>query len=102
MNGTAGGWARAVLAGVAVCVVGGCANEPPAPEPIALPAALAPTTQPAVESLALDRAGIDPMYRELLPVDLATVTRVALADNLEIQQARARVEAARGRAEASV
>ena len=42
------------------------------------------------------------MYRELLPVDLATVMQVAAAKNIDIQQVQARVAAAQGRYESSV
>jgi outer membrane protein len=50
----------------------------------------------------LGDAGIQPMYRELMAVDLSSAIRVAAAQNLEIRQARERVEAARGRYESSV
>jgi outer membrane protein TolC len=53
-------------------------------------------------SLPLDSSVVKPMYRELLPIDLQTVARVAAAQNLDIQQARHRVEAQRGRYEANV
>src|SRR4029078_5913715 len=53
-------------------------------------------------TLQLDGVEIRPMYRELLAVDLPTITRVALSKNLDIEQARERVEAGRGRDEASV
>jgi outer membrane protein len=56
---------------------------------------MAPTTQPSA-ALALDTAPISPMYYRLLPVDLPTVARVVAAQNLDIQQARERVEASRG------
>lgn len=46
--------------------------------------------------------GIQPMYRELMAIDLQSVVRVAAAQNLDIQQARERVVAARGRYESSV
>jgi len=42
------------------------------------------------------------MYRELLAVDLPAVVRVAAARSIDIQQARERVQAARGRYESSV
>jgi outer membrane protein TolC len=42
------------------------------------------------------------MYRHLLPVDLPTVARVAMARNLDIQEAQQRVEASRGEYESSV
>src|SRR5438105_2229137 len=62
---------------------------------------LAPTTQPTA-SLNVDVSQISPMYRELLAIDLPTVARVAAAQNLDIQSARQRLEASRGRYETSV
>jgi len=47
-------------------------------------------------------ATIQPMYRELMAIDLASAVGVAAAQNLEIRQARERVAAARGRYESSV
>ena len=78
--------------------LGGCAA--PAWQPAGRPS-LAPSTQPSA-SLALDATQIKPMYRELLAIDLPTVVRVATARNLDIEQARQRVQASRGRYEASV
>ena len=52
--------------------------------------------------MKLDASRIAPMYHELLAIDLPTVVRVANARNLEIQQARQRVEANRGRYESNV
>jgi outer membrane protein TolC len=45
---------------------------------------------------------MQPMYRELLAIDLPTVRRVAAAGNLDIRQARERVLAAKGRYESNV
>jgi outer membrane protein TolC len=42
------------------------------------------------------------MYRRLLPVDLATVARVAVARGIDVREARQRVRAAEGRYESSV
>ena len=55
-----------------------------------------------VEALALDSSKIQPMYTELLPVDLTTVVRVAAAQNVDIRMARQSVQAARGRLESVV
>ena len=77
----------------------GCASKP-TPVPPERPS-IAPTSQPA-GSLSLDPAAMKPMYRELLAIDLPTVTRVAAAQNLDIQQAKLRVEAQRGRYDTSV
>jgi outer membrane protein TolC len=71
----------------------GCADRE-AIRPPAQPA-VAPSISPQA-SLPLDSAHIPPMYRHLLAVDLATVLRVAEASNLDIQEAKQRVEASRG------
>src|SRR5687768_5800662 len=83
---------------LSVTVVG-CSRQK-APPPAARPS-VAPTSQP---SASLDLAGAEmrPMYRELLPVDLPTVARVAMARSIDVKQARERVAAAKGRYESSV
>jgi HAE1 family hydrophobic/amphiphilic exporter-1 len=62
---------------------------------------VAPATQPSV-SLTVGPTEVKPMYHELLAIDLPTVLRVAAAKNLDIEQARQRVEASKGRYESSV
>ncbi len=62
---------------------------------------VAPATQPST-SLKVDASQIPPMYRRLLAVDLPTVVRVAMARNLDIQEAQQRIEASRGAYESSV
>src|SRR5260221_4695592 len=92
---------QATWAGCALlwCLPGfGCSSQPPRQPPSP---SVAPATQPTA-SLALDAARIHPMYRQLLAVDLPTVSRVAVAQGLDIQLARQRVEASRGRYESSV
>jgi outer membrane protein TolC len=62
---------------------------------------VAPAAQ-ATATLNVDASQIPTMYRQMLAVDLPTVARVAMARNLDIQQAQQRVEASRGAYEASV
>jgi outer membrane protein TolC len=62
---------------------------------------VAPAAQPTA-TLKVDPSQIPTMYRQMLAVDLPTVARVAMARNLDIQQAQQRVEASRGQYEASV
>lgn len=81
-----------------VLAIAGCAETPVRRSP---PPSVAPSTQPA-GLLELGGAEIRPMYRELLAVDLESVARVVMSRNLDIQQARQRVEAARGRYESSI
>jgi outer membrane protein TolC len=62
---------------------------------------VAPTTQPTA-SLRLDSSQIKPMYHQLLAIDLPTTARVAVSRNLDIKEARQRVETSRGQYESSV
>src|SRR5439155_4450275 len=89
---------RAVSAILIFVVIAGCAA--PTHRPMSY-RSVAPATQPSA-SLQLNGAEVKPMYRELLAVDHATVTRIAGARNVDILQARERVEAAKGRYESSV
>src|SRR6266566_7852766 len=57
---------------------------------------------PASEVISLDKSQINPLYRELLAIDLPNVVRVATAQNIDVREARERVEAARARYETSV
>lgn len=79
------------------CAIG-CVDHP---VPAVRPPSVAPTTQPSA-LLQLDSSDIKPMYRELLAIDLATVARIVMARNIDILQARQRVDASRGRYESSV
>jgi outer membrane protein TolC len=78
----------------------GCAAERPEASPGQPNVA---ESQPELaQKLSLDSAHIEPMYRELLPIDLATVVEVAMAQNVDIRQARERVVAAQGQYESSI
>src|SRR5205823_8231759 len=87
-----------LIGAMAIALLCGCASKskPPA---TTLPS-VAPASQPSV-SLSLNGAEIRPMYRELLAIDLPTVARVAMAQSIDIEEARQRVQSARGRHEAS-
>src|SRR3954467_1367515 len=89
---------RVLTACAAVIVVGGCA---PAPKAAVTRPDLAPATQPSA-SLPLGGAPVQPMYRQLLAVDLPTVARVASAQAIDVQEARERVRLAQGRYETAV
>lgn len=54
------------------------------------------------EALRLDASQIKPMYTELVPIDLPTVVRVAVAQNFDVRQARLSVEVSQGRYESTV
>ncbi len=77
----------------------GCADQ--SNPPLAYPA-VTPAAQ-RVASPKVDASQIPPMYgHRLLPIDLPTVVRVAMARNIDIKEAQARVEASRGEYESSV
>lgn len=64
---------------------------------------VSPTTQPfSATSIALESSLIKPMQREMLAIDLPAVLRTALAQNLDIRQARQQVEASQGIWESAV
>ena len=93
------GWLRGLL--LALTLFGGC-SSPTVRTSLHERPDIAPTTQPAaVEALELTGAAIEPMYGEVLSVDLPTVVQVAVADNLGIRRARQEVEAMRGRLESA-
>jgi outer membrane protein TolC len=89
-------WRRAIV--LMAMVAAGCASDARKAPP---PPSVAPATQPSA-ALEINPSDVRPMYHELLAIDLPTVARVAAARNLDIEQARHRVEAQRGRYEASV
>src|SRR6267378_4856954 len=77
----------------------GCADQ--SNLPLAYPA-VTPAAQ-RVASPKVDAPQIPPMYgHRLLAIDLPTVVRVAMARNIDIKEAQARVEASRGEYESSV
>lgn len=95
------GTTRAIPAAAAVLVlttVAGCADLQDTRPP---PPALAPADQQAA-SLKVDASGIPPMYHRVLAVDFPTMLKVADAQNLDIQEAQRRVEAAKGEYDASI
>ena len=53
-------------------------------------------------TIPLDATRIKPMFTELLPIDLPTVVRVAVAQNTDIRQARLNVTAVEGGYESAV
>ncbi len=93
--------AAACIAALVLILAIGCAQDSAHPKPTTRPDVTPLTTQPSA-ALQLQGADIRPMNRDLLAIDLPTITRVALAQSIDIKQARERVEASRGRYEASV
>lgn len=87
-----------LLSAVALLTLSGCSPQKPV---AATRPALAPAMQPSA-ALVIDPSRTQPMYRQLVAIDLPTVMRVAAAQNLDIQKAQQRVAAARGQYETSV
>lgn len=82
-----------------IVVIAGCV-QPDAPP--ARPDVRPTVSPPAAESLPLDASHVEPMYVELLPIDLPTVVTVAMADNVDLRLARYQVEQDRGRLQSAV
>ena len=74
---------RALHSAVLLLVVGGCAIQRPMEvareRPIVAPASAGSDAQP----LRLDASQIEPMYTEVVAIDLPTVVKVATAKNFD-------------------
>jgi len=83
-------------------LLGGCAtptgSRPVVERPDVSPRSVAASTT----TIPLDLSQIKPMFTELVPIDLPTVTRVAVAQNTDIMQARLNVTAVEGGYESAV
>jgi outer membrane protein TolC len=79
--------------------VAACADAPPQPD--GPPPDVTPARQGSVSSLRLTNAEIRPMYRQVLAIDLESVVQVAGLNNIDIQEARQRVEASQGQLESA-
>lgn len=96
--GGSGAW---LLISILAAVQSGCQRptlEPFPPRPNVRPDEANSNAEP----LRLDASQIKPMYTELLPVNLPTVVRVAIAQNFDIRLARSSVEASLGAYESAV
>ncbi len=96
-------WLRSIVLGLvpAVALVG-CISAPQIPPRGALPDVAPPVFAPITEGVRIEGQPIQPMYRELLAIDLPTALRVAAAQDPDIELARNRVEELRGRYESSI
>lgn len=91
------------LASLSGCLLAGCASTSGVADAVPNRPDVAPASAPAVgDALVLDAAQVRPLYREIVAIDLVSVARVALAQNLDILAARQEVEAARGRHESAI
>src|SRR6516225_8324024 len=80
-------------------IVSACANDPPVAE-LGRPN-VAPVRQKSSGTLRVENAKINPMYRQVLAIDLENVAHIASIDNLEILKAREHVEASQGQLESA-
>jgi multidrug efflux system outer membrane protein len=80
-------------------LVAACATDPL--ETKGSPPSVAPNAQPAADALRLDRSQVSPMYREMLAIDLPNVIQIASLKNIDVLQARQRVEVSRGQLESA-
>lgn len=83
-------------------IASGCFG-PPTPLPDEALPRVAPENErpPSGGAFPLDASQVEPMYSEVLPIDLQTVAQVAVARNLDIQLARQRVQSMHGKLESS-
>jgi outer membrane protein TolC len=79
-----------------VLILSSCLSVPDPMPPRELPRLTAAGPVEDGLSIALGSGVAEPMYQELLAIDLATAVQVALARNLDVEAARARVQAAHG------
>ncbi len=83
-------------------VLTGCASHKPIVEESQRPDLSPATAADSQQSLQLEASQIKPMYTEMLAVDLSSIARLSLADNLEVKNARLQVVASQGRLESTV
>ncbi len=87
-----------VASGLLLC---GCAatrivdSRPPRPS-------IAPEPAPPTAAIDLSAIEVEPMYTELMAINLDAIVEVALADNVDILQAREAIKVAEGKVEARV
>ena len=80
----------------------GCKSPPPAESPKSVPDVSPASVSPSVPALELDASQIEPMYQELLAIDMEAVVRIAQVENADILLARHTVEVRRGQVESQV
>jgi len=83
-------------------VLSGCGTHKAITETPVYPDVSPATMMGPADTLSLDPSVVEPMHIELLAIDLPNVVRVAVAQNIDIRQAKLEVEAARGRYDASI
>ncbi len=88
--------------GVCALMLSGCGTHKAITETPVYPDVSPAVMTGSADTLSLDPSVVEPMYTEMLAIDLPNVVRVAVAQNIDIRQAKLEVEAARGRYDASI
>jgi len=81
---------------LAALVLSGCATTEPITVAPEYPDVAPPRRDTSADTLTLDASVIRPMHQEMFAIDLPTVVQVAMADNIDIRQARLQVQASQG------
>ena len=99
---TIGGRLVSVVVGLSLSIaLAGCLSPvkipPPKPSNV-----VADVRSVSAAALPLDSSQVEPMYTELLPIDLFSVIRVVAAENIDIRLAKYQVDQLQGRYESTV
>ena len=81
---------------LAALVLSGCATTEPITVAPQYPDVAPTERRTSPDTLTLDSSVVSPMHHEMLAIDLPTVVQVAMADNIDIRQARLQVKASQG------
>lgn len=84
------------FAGSLALTLSSCLSVPEPLPPRELPCLTPEGPLEGSRAIALRSGGTEPMYRELLAIDLATAVQVAIARSLDVEAARTRVHAEHG------
>lgn len=84
------------FAGLLPLTLASCSSVPDPLPPRELPRVAPEGPLEGSQAIALGSGGTEPMYQELLAIDLSTAIQVALARSLDVETARARVHAEHG------
>ncbi len=89
-------------ASIGVVCLGGCSQNESADQEIQRPDVSPEVVDAPSGTLLLDDSVIEPMHTEVLAIDLATVALVALAEDIDVLQARQEVRRMQGSYESAV
>ncbi len=85
-----------LFAGFLALTLASCLSVPDPLPPRELPRLTPEGPLEGSQAIAMGSGGTEPMYQECLAIDLATAVQVAIARNLDVETARARVHAEHG------